>query len=101
MRNALKIGAIVALLYVAVASGLLLAMYQPPETFGKIMSKTPRITFALLPFRPLWFVARRGQLHVGQPAPDFTLPTLEKSAHVKLSSFRGQKPVVLVFGSYT
>jgi peroxiredoxin len=34
-------------------------------------------------------------------APDFTLPTLDKSANVQLSSFRGKQPVVLVFGSYT
>ncbi len=39
---------------------------------------------------------------VGELAPDFTLPyadNAEKS--VKLSSFRGKKPVALIFGSYT
>jgi len=38
---------------------------------------------------------------VGQEAPDFELRTLEGDGAVKLSDFRGKKPVVLVFGSYT
>ena len=38
---------------------------------------------------------------VGQEAPDFALRTLEGDREIKLSDFRGKKPVVLVFGSYT
>jgi len=38
---------------------------------------------------------------VGDPAPDFTLPSLDKKSEVTLASLRGSKPVVLVFGSYT
>ena len=38
---------------------------------------------------------------VGEEAPDFELRTLEGDGVVKLSDFRGKKPVVLVFGSYT
>ena len=35
-------------------------------------------------------------------APDFALPDLyDKTRHVKLSSYQGKKPVVLIFGSYT
>ena len=45
--------------------------------------------------------ARAGDLPVGQEAPDFSLKSLNGDASVRLSSFRGQKPVVLVFGSYT
>ena len=41
------------------------------------------------------------KLKVGDTAPDFTLPLLDHSGQVTLSSFRGTKPVVLVFGSYT
>ena len=41
------------------------------------------------------------QLKVGDPAPDFTLPDPSGSGEVTLSSFRGKKPVVLVFGSFT
>jgi hypothetical protein len=38
----------------------------------------------------------------GDDAPDFELPLLGvKGKTVKLSSFRGDKPVALIFGSYT
>lgn len=43
----------------------------------------------------------KGGPDVGQVAPDFTLTTLDGKGTVKLSDFRGKKPVVLVFGSYT
>ena len=39
-------------------------------------------------------------LSVGDPAPDLPLYTLE-GAEVRLSRFRGESPVVLVFGSHT
>ncbi len=35
------------------------------------------------------------------PAPDFTLPTHDGKARIRLGDFRGKKPVVLVFGSFT
>ena len=39
---------------------------------------------------------------VGQMAPDFELPDAKDEAKtVRLSSFRDQRPVALVFGSYT
>lgn len=38
---------------------------------------------------------------VGQRAPDFTLPRQNGKGAFTLSQFRGQKPVVLVFGSFT
>jgi hypothetical protein len=39
---------------------------------------------------------------VGDDAPDFELPMLGmKDTKVKLSSFRGDRPVALIFGSYT
>lgn len=38
---------------------------------------------------------------LGQRAPDFTLPTQDGKRRIRLSQFRGQKPVVLVFGSFT
>lgn len=39
---------------------------------------------------------------VGELAPDFELPMLGiKDKTVKLSSFRGERPVALIFGSYT
>jgi len=38
---------------------------------------------------------------VGEEAPDFDLPCLGSGGRVRLSSFRGTKPVALIFGSYT
>ena len=39
---------------------------------------------------------------VGQMAPDFDLPRSDDASKtVKLSSFRGKRPVALIFGSYT
>jgi hypothetical protein len=40
-------------------------------------------------------------LRLGDVAPDFTLPDLKRTKDVKLSSFKGKRPVVLIFGSYT
>jgi len=38
---------------------------------------------------------------VGERAPTFELATLDGKAKVNLETFRGKKPVVLIFGSYT
>lgn len=38
---------------------------------------------------------------LGDAAPDFTLPTHDGTANVKLSDSFGKRPVVLVFGSFT
>jgi hypothetical protein len=38
---------------------------------------------------------------VGMTAPDFTLPTQDSKGDITLSQFRGKKPVVLIFGSFT
>jgi Ca2+-binding EF-hand superfamily protein len=38
---------------------------------------------------------------VGQLAPDFTLPKHDEDKNITLSQFRGNKPVVLIFGSFT
>jgi len=40
-------------------------------------------------------------LRAGDEAPDFALKTLDGSAEVQLSSYRGECPVALLFGSYT
>jgi Ca2+-binding EF-hand superfamily protein len=39
--------------------------------------------------------------NLGQRAPDFTLPRYDNEKSITLSQFRGKKPVVLVFGSFT
>ena len=38
---------------------------------------------------------------VGSEAPDFELSKLGSNERVRLSAFRGEKPVALIFGSYT
>jgi len=101
MRLLLRILIVVLVVYGLLVAGLALAMRQPPATFGKIMARMPMPAFLILPFQSLWMNARAGGLQVGQEAPDFTLRTLDRSADVRLSSFRGSRPVVLVFGSYT
>jgi hypothetical protein len=55
----------------------------------------------IVPFEPMWNVARGGATAVGEMAPEFTLPTVDREAQVSLAAFRGKQPVVLVFGSYT
>ena len=49
------------------------------------------------------FLAERETLApgIGSDAPDFKLPRLGSAEPVQLSSFRGRKPVALIFGSYT
>jgi len=38
---------------------------------------------------------------IGELAPDFTLYDISGKNSITLSDFRGKKPVVLLFGSYT
>jgi hypothetical protein len=76
-------------------------MRQPPERFGAIMSNVPMAAMMILPFKPLWMSARAGQLMVGDAAPDFELPILDRSRTFKLSQEWRERPVVLIFGSYT
>jgi len=38
---------------------------------------------------------------VGEPAPDFELCDVYGGGRVRLSGFRGRRPVALVFGSFT
>ncbi len=51
---------------------------------------------------PLYLDLRTPKVRVGDVAPDFDLPRLGGGGGtVRLSSFRGARPVALVFGSYT
>ncbi len=100
LRKVRKILLGLAALYVVLLGGLFGVM-RDPIVFGKVMSKIPDPLFYAIPFKRLWFVARAGSLKVGDNAPDFRLSTGDKKSLVQLSSFRGQRPVVLIFGSYT
>jgi hypothetical protein len=70
--------------------------------FGRMMA----FTAAMEPERRnavMQFLAERETLApaVGADAPDFDLPRLGSADRVRLSQFRGRKPVALIFGSYT
>ncbi len=98
---AIKVLLVLAVVYVTASAGLYWLMRQPPEVFGGVMRYVPVPAMIVLPFRLLWLRARAGHLKVGDAAPDFALATYDKKSSVQLSYLRAQKPVVLVFGSYT
>ena len=77
------------------------AMRQPPEVFGHVMSRMPMPAYFLFPFETMWTQARFGHVNPGDAAPDFTVKTLDTKSPVQLASLWTDKPVVLVFGSYT
>jgi hypothetical protein len=101
LRTILIASAVLLCLYLSLCGGLYWAMLQPPDVFGRVMMKLPMATMEVLPFETLWMPARRGKLVPGDLAPDFRLPTVDHKETVQLSSFRGSRPVVLIFGSYT
>jgi hypothetical protein len=101
MRKILLAVLILLAMHLSLCAGFYWAMSQPPDVFGRIMARTPLPFMMVLPFETLWNSARAGRLKPGDPAPDFRLPTLDRKAAVQISSFRGSRPVVLVFGSYT
>jgi hypothetical protein len=90
-------------LWVIACGALYGVMRQSPERFARVMAKIPGpIPFLILPFETLWMRARAGTLQAGSAAPDFSLTKLDKTATIQLSSLTAQqRPVVLVFGSYT
>jgi hypothetical protein len=78
------------------------AMRQSPEVFGGVMAKMPMPAFFVLPFETLWMRDRAGHLNPGDQAPDFTLKELQGTeAPQNLAGLWTERPVVLVFGSYT
>jgi hypothetical protein len=101
MKWLLRILAVFVVLYAVSCAALYWLMRKPPEEFAAGFARLPMVSMMLLPFEPLWMRARAGDLDAGESAPDFELPTLDKSGRVRLSSHRGQRPVLLVFGSYT
>jgi len=101
-RRTLKIGiAGLAIIWLVFVGIVWRAMNRTPEQFGQFMSKLPMPAYFVFPFETMWTHARMGTIKPGDVAPDFELQTQDKTANIRLSSFRGNKPVVLVFGSYT
>ena len=87
--------------YAVFLAVMFVVMSQPPRRFGRFMRYFPMPAMMLIPFVPIWNIARRGRVEVGDDAPDFSLPTVDRSKTITLSAFRDDRPVVLVFGSYT
>jgi hypothetical protein len=100
-RKMLKVAGVAVILYALITATFFVIMLQSPDRFAGVMRYVPWPAFVVLPFKPLWKVARRGSHSVGDMAPDFSLESPDHKSTVQLSSFRGEKPVVLVFGSYT
>jgi len=88
-------------LYAVLTAVLFGVMLQSPDRFAAAMKHVPWPAFVALPFKPLWQVARAGTVNVGDVAPDFSLESPDHKSSFRLSSLRGERPVVLVFGSYT
>ena len=102
LRWLLRGVALLAGLYVLLFATVLTAMSRPPSQFGQAMRYLPApLVWGGLPAVRMWLWARGGTLQEGRPAPDFTLPRFDSKEQVTLSSHRGHRPVVLVFGSYT
>jgi hypothetical protein len=101
LRIARNIFLVLLAAWLAFAGLMYYEMRRPPEQFAAFMAKLPMIVMLFAPFETMWNSARAGTLAPGDMAPDFRLKTRDGSAEVQLSSFRGSRPVVLVFGSYT
>jgi hypothetical protein len=92
---------VVLILWLVFVSFMWRIMHRPPEAFARVMMHLPWQVFLICPFETLWTQARAGTVHVGDPAPDFTLTKLDKSGTVRLSELNQKQPVVMIFGSYT
>lgn len=92
---------LVVIVWLAYAGAMYWLMSGPPMKFAAVAAKLPPPLMMALPFPPMWKSARAGKLAPGDTAPDFELEKADRSGKVRLSSFRGSRPVVLVFGSYT
>ena len=101
MRLLRNIAALLAAAWLAFCGLMYYEMRSPPAHFAAFISRLPNFVFLFAPFEPLWNSARSGVLNPGDQAPDFRLQTLDRKSEVTLASFRGSRPVVLIFGSYT
>ncbi len=100
-RWAVGIAAVCFACWISLLAYVNWAMHQTPEVFGHVMAKMPMPAYFVLPFETLWTRARNGQLNVGDAAPALSVKKLEDHTSTDLSSLWTDRPVVLVFGSYT
>jgi len=95
------VGGVLVVAWLAFVGFIDWAMHKPPEVFGRVMMHMPMPAYFLFPFETMWTQARAGHVNPGDTAPDFGVKTLETKAPLQLASLWAEKPVVLVFGSYT
>jgi hypothetical protein len=100
-RWLLRTGGVLVVAWLAFVAYIDWAMHQPPELFGHVMMHMPMPAYFLFPFETMWTQARFGHVNPGDAAPDFAVQALDTKAPVQLASLWTDKPVVLVFGSYT
>ena len=100
-RPALAIASVCFALWLCFISYIGWAMRQPPEVFGHVMAHMPMPAYFVIPFETLWNRARSGHLQVGDTAPALAVKHLNDTSPVNLGSLWADRPVVLVFGSYT
>lgn len=100
-RWLLRSSAVLVIAWLAFIAYIDWAMHQPPEVFGRVMMHMPMPAYFLFPFETMWTQARFGHVSPGDSAPDFAVKTLDTKTPVQLASLWNEKPVVLVFGSYT
>jgi hypothetical protein len=101
LRITARVLVVVFILWLGFVGFMFRIMHRPPEAFASVMMHLPWQVFLICPFETLWTQARAGTVHVGDPAPDFTLTKLDKSGTVHLSELNQKQPVVMIFGSYT
>ena len=94
---------VLVIVWLCACGAIYAVMRQPPESFARVMAHIPGpVAFLAFPFETLWTRARAGNLKQGDLAPDFSLTTVDKSSSIQLSALTAkQRPVVLIFGSYT
>ena len=101
MRLLLRLAAALIALWIAFVGVVYSWMRTPPDDFAAHIAKLPGPAMMAVPFQTLWSSARAGTLNPGDSAPDFDLETVDKQSRIRLSAYRGSRPVVLIFGSYT
>ncbi len=101
LRWTLSIACVCVALWIGLVGYVAWAMRQPPEVFGGVMARMPMPAYFVLPFETLWMRARHGHLEVGDTAPALQVKRLNETTPVDLGSLWAERPVVLVFGSYT
>ena len=63
--------------------------------------KTAALAVAFVAAGAAMAQVREGSLRIGDSAPDFELKVRGENRTIRLSDYRGRKPVALVFGSFT